>query len=198
MTPTSQQLICAELEEIENSFIALREIFSKGVHEFDHLVSAGADTLQKGGTIFFAGNGGSFADAQHMAAEFTGKLSRDRRPLSSIVLGANSSSISAIGNDFGYDKVFARELRGLGSENSTVIGFTTSGRSQNLIELAKASVDIGAKFFAFTGQSECELAKYGKTIKVPSLRTERVQEMHTALGHLFCLLVEEKLGIFNS
>lgn len=175
------------------SLLAESEKIMEGLVE---LASSSAAAITAGGVVFFAGNGGSFADAQHMAAELTGKMSRMRRPLAGIVLGANSSSISAVGNDFGFEYVFSRELEALYRPNSLVIGFTSSGNSKNLVELAKMSKSLGLAMFCFTGESVGAVDPLCRTLKVPSDRTERVQELQTTLGHLLCLMIEEELGIF--
>jgi len=154
-----------------------------------------AQSLQEGGTIFFAGNGGSFADAQHMAAELTGKMGRPRKSLRGVVLGANNSSVSAIGNDFGFEQVFSRELEGLYSPSSLVVAFSTSGNSRNITELAKMAKKVGAPMVCLTGDKKGTIGSYCQTMSVPSSRTERIQEMHTLLGHTLCLLIEEELGL---
>jgi D-sedoheptulose 7-phosphate isomerase len=159
------------------------------------LASTCADGLGNKGIIFFAGNGGSFADAQHMAAELTGKMGRMRRSLSGVALGANSSSMSAIGNDFGYQHSFARELEGLHRDNSVVVAFSTSGNSTNLIQLAKTAKTLGLPMVCFTGESGGEIAQYCDVIRLPSRRTERIQEMQTLLGHTLCLCIEELMGL---
>ena len=156
-----------------------------------------ASALENGGTVFFAGNGGSFADAQHMAAELTGKMGRMRRSLSGVALGANSSSMSAIGNDFGFQFSFARELEGLHRPNSVVVAFSTSGNSQNLLELAKTAKLLDVKMTCFTGKLGGLVAEYCQVIQLPSQRTERVQEMQTLLGHCLCLCIEELMGLSN-
>ena len=157
-----------------------------------------ADSLAAGGVVFFAGNGGSFADAQHLAAELTGKMSRIRPPLAGIALGTNSSSMSAIGNDFGYEYTFARELEGLARPQSVVIAITTSGDSRNILDLATQAKTMDLSFVGMTGAGGGELAQIGETIQVPSNRTERIQEMQILLGHTLCLLIEEFLGIFET
>jgi len=154
-----------------------------------------ANALANGGTIFFAGNGGSFADAQHMAAELTGKMGRMRRSLSGIALGANNSSISAIGNDFGYEYSFSREFEGLNRQNSIVVAFSTTGNSKNLLELAKTAARLETPMVGLTGERGGDLAKLCQVIRLPSNRTERVQEMQTLLGHTLCLCIEEILGL---
>ena len=167
----------------------------------DQLVKWGricADSLAAGGAVFFAGNGGSFADAQHLAAELTGKMSRMRPPLAGIALGTNSSSMSAIGNDFGYEHTFARELEGLARPQSVVVAITTSGNSRNILDLATQAKTMDLSFLGMTGSGGGELAQICETIQVPSNRTERIQEMQILLGHTLCLLIEEFLGIFET
>jgi len=167
----------------------------------DQLVRWGricADSLTAGGVVFFAGNGGSFADAQHLAAELTGKMSRMRSPLAGIALGTNSSSMSAIGNDFGYEYTFARELEGLARPQSVIVALTTSGNSQNILDLAAQAKSMDLSFLGLTGNGGGELARSCETIQVPSDRTERIQEMQILLGHTLCLLIEEFLGLFET
>jgi len=167
----------------------------------DQLVKWGricADSLAAGGVVFFAGNGGSFADAQHLAAELTGKMGRMRSPLAGIALGTNSSSMSAIGNDFGYEFTFARELEGLARPQSVVVALTTSGNSRNILDLATQAKSMDLPFLGLTGSGGGELARICETIQVPSDRTERIQEMQILLGHTLCLLIEEFLGVFET
>ena len=154
-----------------------------------------ARALELGGKIFFAGNGGSFADAQHMAAELTGKMGRMRRSLAGIALGANNSSLSAIGNDFGFEFCFARELEGLHNANSVVIAFSTSGNSRNLVELARKAKDLSLPMLCLTGQETGEIANHCETIALPSTRTERIQELQTLVGHTLCLVIEEEMQL---
>lgn len=190
-----RKIIQSDLNEAVEAYkeLAKSELIEAQVLE---LARDCADSLESGGIIFFAGNGGSFADAQHMAAEFSGKLSRARSPLASIALGTNNSSLSAIGNDFGFSLVFARELEAYKRPNSIVIAFSTSGNSENLVQLAESAESLGINFWAITGRRSGKLERF-KTIKVPSERTERIQEMHTTLGHILCFLIEEELGIFS-
>ena len=157
-----------------------------------------SDALSQGGVIFFAGNGGSFADAQHLAAELTGKMGRMRSPLAGIALGTNSSSMSAIGNDFGYELTFARELEGLARPQSVVIGLSTSGNSSNVLAMVAQAKSMEIPTLILTGTNGGEVAGICEVIRVPSDRTERIQEMHMVLGHTLCLLIEEFLGVCES
>ena len=189
-----QTIIHEQLSEAAELHALLKQsqILTKQLGEWSQKC---ASALAKGGIIFFAGNGGSFADAQHMAAELTGKMGRMRKSLSGIALGANNSSISAIGNDFGYEYSFSREFEGLHRPNSVVIAFSTSGNSKNLTELAKASTRLETPMVGLTGKNVSELSELCEVIRLPSNRTERVQEMQTLFGHTLCLCVEEILGL---
>lgn len=153
-----------------------------------------AESLGRGGVIFFAGNGGSFADAQHLAAELTGKMGRLRPSLAGIALGVNSSSLSAIGNDFGYEFTFSRELEGLGRPDSVVIALSTSGNSTNVLHLIERAKAMDIPILVLTGASGGGAAERCEVLCAPSERTERIQEMHILLGHTLCLLIEEFLG----
>ena len=151
------------------------------------------DCLQKGGKVFFAGNGGSFADSQHIATEFTSKFLLDRSALPAIALGTNSSSMSAISNDYGFKKIFSRELDSLGSSKDVFIPISTSGNSHNLIEAVKTANKKGLKTVAFTGSTGGELANICECIKIPSDNVPRIQECHILIGHLLCQIVEEEI-----
>jgi D-sedoheptulose 7-phosphate isomerase len=148
-------------------------------------------SLKAGGKIIFAGNGGSFADAQHLSAEFTSRFLFDRAPLASIVLAANNSAISAIGNDYGYKFVFARELEALARPEDVFIAISTSGNSANILEAVKVSKSRGIATFAWTGASGGQLSDLCECIRVPSQDTARIQESHILIGHIVCGLVEQ-------
>lgn len=151
--------------------------------------------LKNQGKIIFAGNGGSFADSQHLAAEFISRFLFDRSALPAIALGTNSSNMSAIGNDYGYENVFARELDALGSKGDIFIPITTSGNSLNLIEAVKIASNRNLKTIALTGETGGALATLCECVKVPSSNVPRVQESHILIGHILCQIAEE--GIFK-
>ena len=150
-------------------------------------------SLKSGCKIIFCGNGGSFADAQHLSAELVSRFKFDRHPLASLVLGANASSISAIGNDYGYDSVFARELECIGQVGDVFIPITTSGESKNVIEAIKTANVLGLKTVCFTGSRDSTVASLCSCIAVPSPQTARIQECHILLGHILCGLIEDRL-----
>ena len=149
--------------------------------------------LQNDGKIFFAGNGGSFADSQHLSTEFISKFLFNRSALPAIALGTNSSSMSAISNDYNYKDVFSRELEALASEKDIFIPISTSGNSTNLIEAVKTAKIKGMKIIAFTGETGGALNELCECIKVPSSNVARIQECHILIGHLCCQIVEKKI-----
>jgi D-sedoheptulose 7-phosphate isomerase len=161
--------------------------------QVENLVKDCIESLSKGGKIIFCGNGGSFADSQHLAAEFISRLRFDRAPLASIALGTNSSNMSAIGNDYGYDQVFKREIIALGNPNDIFIPISTSGNSKNVNEAINAAKGKGIKTVAFTGGNGGKMAEICECIIVPSPSTEKIQEVHIMLGHIICYLVEKNM-----
>ena len=158
--------------------------------ELQQLAENCLTSLKAGGKIIFAGNGGSFADAQHLSAEFTSRFLFDRAPLASIVLAANNSGISAIGNDYGYEFVFARELEALARPEDVFIAISTSGNSTNILEAVKVAKARGINTVAFTGASGGKLREMCECIRIPSSETARIQECHILIGHVVCALVE--------
>ncbi len=148
------------------------------------------DALRQGGKIIFAGNGGSFADSQHLVAEFVSRLQFDRAPLPAVALSTNSSSMSAIGNDYGYDQVFSRELRALASPKDVFVPITTSGNSASILAAVAAAKKSGVRTMGLTGESGGKLSTLCPCLRVPTGRTERIQEGHILLGHFLCALVE--------
>ena len=149
------------------------------------------ESLRSGGKVIFAGNGGSFADSQHLAAEFISRLQFDRAPLASVALGTNSSSTTAIGNDYGYELIFARELQVISTSNDVFIPISTSGNSKNILLAVEVAVSKGLHIVGLTGQSGGKLAAQCECLKVPATRTERIQEGHILLGHILCGLIED-------
>ena len=157
-----------------------------------NLASAALKTLQSGNKVIFCGNGGSFADAQHLAAEFVSRFVRDRAPLPAIALGTNSSILSAIGNDYGYRFVFAREFSVIAQKGDLFIPISTSGKSENILEAVKVANAQGIKCVALTGENESPLSNLASCIKVPSKITAHIQECHIMIGHFVCKFVEER------
>jgi D-sedoheptulose 7-phosphate isomerase len=153
-----------------------------------------SESILRGGKIIFAGNGGSFADAQHLAAEFIGNMGVTRPSLPSLTLGTNHSSNTAIGNDFDFCEIFMREFSAIGSKNDYIVMLSTSGNSKNLLVLSAYAKTLGVNGLILTGKTGGALAGAFPTIIVPHERTERIQEIHILIGHIFCELVEINLG----
>jgi D-sedoheptulose 7-phosphate isomerase len=149
--------------------------------------------FQRGNKVLLFGNGGSAADAQHIAAELTGKYRLYRDPLPAIALTTNTSSLTAIGNDFGYQEVFARQLRGLAKKGDVAIGISTSGNSTNVIAAIEEAKRCGLATVAFTGQGGKLKEIADHVLSVPSTDTPRIQEAHITAGHILCHLVETSL-----
>ena len=148
--------------------------------------------LNEGSKVIFAGNGGSFADSQHLAAELISRLQFDRAPLPAVALGTNSSSTTAIANDYGYEQIFARELSVISRPGDVYIPISTSGKSKNILLSVKVAVERGLHTVGFTGDTGGELAKICQCVRIPSNRTERIQEGHILVGHVLCGLIEDK------
>ena len=150
--------------------------------------------LKKGGKVIFLGNGGSAADSQHLAAELIGRFQKNRRALAAIALTTNTSIITSLANDFGFEKVFAKQIEGLGRKNDLVVAISTSGNSANVIAAVKQSKNMGLKTIVFTGGDGGKLANMADIcLLIPSHNTARIQEAHITVGHAVCQLVEEEI-----
>lgn len=171
---------------VKEAVLADQELLEQ-VHQ---LALACLASLRAGGKIIFAGNGGSFADAQHLSAEFTSRFLFDRAPLASLALATNNSAISAIGNDYGYEQIFARELQAIARPSDVFIAISTSGNSANILAAVLTAGKLGIKSVAWTGRSGGKLRQMCECIRIPSSETARIQECHIMLGHIVCGLVE--------
>jgi D-sedoheptulose 7-phosphate isomerase len=152
------------------------------------------DALKNGGRIYFCGNGGSAADAQHLAAEFSGRFYTDRKALPAEALHCNTSYLTAVANDYSYEVVYARLIEGIGNAGDVLVGLSTSGNSANIVKAFESAKQKGLTTVGFTGTTGGvmkEISDY--LINVPSTDTPRIQESHIMLGHIICQLVEEKL-----
>jgi D-sedoheptulose 7-phosphate isomerase len=150
--------------------------------------------FKNGNRLFLCGNGGSASDAQHLAAELTGRYAYDRPPLSAEALHTNTSTLTAIANDYGYDQAFARTLQGLATTGDVVICLSTSGNSQNILNVALAAKKQGIYAIAMTGSQPSKLSEIADlTLKMPSSNTPIIQECHIAVGHSICHVVEASM-----
>jgi D-sedoheptulose 7-phosphate isomerase len=151
-------------------------------------------TLRDGGKVMLAGNGGSAADAQHIAAELVGRFGFERAPLAALALTTDTSALTAIGNDQGFEEVFARQLRGLGRKGDVFIAISTSGRSPNILAALTAARELGIVTVGFTGAKGIDLrALCDLTLVAPSDETALIQQVHITAGHAICGLVEREL-----
>jgi D-sedoheptulose 7-phosphate isomerase len=154
-----------------------------------------ADVLRRGDKVLFFGNGGSAADAQHLAAEFVNRFLTDRRALAAVALTTDTSALTSIGNDLGFDRVFSRQVEALGRPGDLVIAISTSGNSPNVLRGVETARRLGCTTVGFTGGSGGALARaVDHAFVVPSAETPRIQETHITLGHALCALVDELLS----
>ena len=185
------------LSVIEKELESHREVLERTVEGLQHFIySAGVivtEALERGNKVLLCGNGGSAADAQHIAAELTGRFKIERMPLPGIALTTDTSALTAIGNDYGFDQVFSRQVAALAKEGDVVIGISTSGNSLNVIYALETAKEMGCKAIGLTGKGGgkmndvCDL-----NIIVPSDDTARIQEMHILIGHILCQLVDNE------
>lgn len=157
------------------------------------VVDAVTDAFQKGNRVYFCGNGGSAADAQHLAAEFSGRFYTDRKALPAEALHCNTSYLTAVANDYSYDVIYSRLIDGIGNAGDVLIGLSTSGNSKNIIKAFEVAREKGLITVGFTGSSGGQMkALSDHLVNVPSNDTPRIQESHITIGHIICQLVEEK------
>jgi D-sedoheptulose 7-phosphate isomerase len=155
------------------------------------------ETFKNDGKVLLAGNGGSAADCQHIAAEFIGRLNFDREPLPAIALTANTSNLTCIANDYGYEKIFSRQIKALAKSNDTLIVYSTSGKSKNIINALVEARPLVKSIISLTGAYTTDLIKYSDVVlSVNTAKTTRIQEIHAIAGHIMCECVEETL--FNN
>ena len=190
-TSTSTQLAKALQEHLE-TFQALIGTTLIDIERAGRLI---CDSLTSGHKLLVCGNGGSAADAQHLAAELIGRYETDRRSFPAIALTTDTSALTAVSNDLGFEQIFARQVAGLAQRDDVLVAISTSGRSPNVLRAVEKAREIGCRTIALTGASgeplasACELA-----VAVPSTRTARVQEAHVAIIHLWCEMVDGLIG----
>ena len=166
----------------------------KVIHQIADAARTIISAIQSGNKLMICGNGGSAADSQHMAAEFVCRFYKDREPLPAIALTTDTSIITAISNDYAYDKVFARQVKAIGKKGDVLFGISTSGASKNVLEAFKVAREMGIKTILLTGATEKTIAPYSDIIiKTPSSDTPRIQEMHLLIEHIICEIVETSL-----
>lgn len=186
-----KELIISRLRE--SADIKLR--FAKeSVAEVENAATLIVKALKAGGKLLIFGNGGSAADAQHIAAEFVNRYTRERRAFAALALSTDSSILTSIPNDNSFEDVYSRQIEALGNKGDVVWGLTTSGKSPNVLKAFKTASALGLKSIAFTGQDKSRLEKtVDCCVSIPSRSTPRIQELHITLAHIVCELVEESL-----
>lgn len=185
------------ISEIINASISTKQrildspVLMRTIEEVTNVIST---AFRNGNKVLFCGNGGSAADAQHLAAEFSGRFYTDRDPLPSEALHCNSSYMTAVANDYGYDVVYSRMIRGMGKPGDVLVGLSTSGNSVNIINAMAEAKKIGMINVVFSGEGGGKLRSMcDYLINVPSNDTPRIQESHIMVGHIICELVESDL-----
>ena len=152
------------------------------------------NSINCGGKIVFFGNGGSASDSQHLCAEFVGRYKKDRSPLAAISLNTDTSILTAVANDIGYEKVFERQVEALAKKEDVIFAISTSGSSKNVINAVVAGKKKGIKIIALTGKKDSELSNLSDvSIKVPSDKVNHIQEMHIIIGHFICEIIEKNI-----
>ncbi|MFN5022823.1 MAG: SIS domain-containing protein [Chitinophagaceae bacterium] len=158
------------------------------------VVEVVTNAFKNGNAVYFAGNGGSAADAQHLAAEFSGRFYKDRKALPSDALHCNSSYLTAVANDYSYDVIYSRLLQGLAKKGDVLVGISTSGNSANIVKAFEMAASMGVITVGFTGANGGKMKNMANyLINVPSNTTPRIQESHILVGHIICELVEENI-----
>lgn len=186
-------------QAIKDEFLSHLETINTVINTMEEKLEAASalavETLRNGNKILLCGNGGSAADAQHIAAELTGRYKTERRGLPGIALTTDTSALTAIGNDYGYDRVFDRQVEALANKGDLLIGISTSGNSKNIINALKVAREMGCKTLGLSGRDGgamndvCDV-----NLVVPSNNTPRIQEMHILFGHTICQIIDNELS----
>ena len=183
------------LAQVEESIRVKQALLADGalMEKISQVAGVIVDAYKAGHKTLWAGNGGSAADAQHMAGELVNKFTFDRPGLAALSLSTDTSIITAVGNDYGFDRLFARQVEAQGCQGDVFIGISTSGRSKNLVEALPACRAKGITAVAIVGANPCPMDDYDYVIHVPSMETPRIQECQTLIGHILCYIVEQEL-----
>jgi len=170
------------------------ELLRTGIDRIIEITELIIDSMKKGGKVILFGNGGSASDSQHIAAELVGRFKKDRNAMPAIALTTNTSILTSLANDYGYEVVFAKQIEALGQKNDVAIGISTSGKAKNVANGIKQAKKMGIKTVALTGGDGGELEKLADiSLVVHSSSTARIQEAHITVGHIICELVEEAI-----
>jgi len=181
--------------DIDQTIETLQKLKIQSNNIFTKLCSESIRAIKKNKKILFFGNGGSAADSQHLATEITVRFKKNRIALPAISLATDTSALTAIGNDFSFEKIFSRQIEAIGNKGDIALGITTSGNSQNIIEACKICNKKEIKFFAFSGNSGGKLKKYCKNIiEIPSDETSIIQTVEILVGQTLCKIIEKNLS----
>ena len=184
------------LREINDSISVKQKILEDAelLHSVEKVANECIEAYSRGNRVLLAGNGGSAADAQHIAAEFVSRYAFDRPGLAAIAFTTDTSILTAIGNDYGYEQIFRRQLQANGRQGDIFIGISTSGNSPNVLAALQCAKELGITAVGLTGQGETKMHEHcDYCIRVPSESTPRIQESHILLGHIICGIVEDAL-----
>ncbi len=186
-------------QAIKDEFLSHLETINTVINTMEEKLEAASalavETLKNGNKILLCGNGGSAADAQHIAAELTGRYKTERRGLPGIALTTDTSALTAIGNDYGYDRVFDRQVEALANKGDLLIGISTSGNSKNIINALKVAREMGCKTLGLSGRDGGAMNELcDVNLVVPSNNTPRIQEMHILFGHTICQIIDNELS----
>lgn len=182
-------------KDLQEGIELAQQLKNEQVQIIEKIAQKFIECLKAGNKIMLFGNGGSAADAQHIAAELSGRFEKDRKALSALSLTTNTSTLTALANDFGYDTVFSRQIEALGKRGDIAVGISTSGRSKNVIEAIKKAKELGLVTIGLSGGKDDLLSKLCDfALVVNSNRTCRIQEIHIKIGHIICGLVEQTLA----
>ena len=186
-------------QTIKNEFLSHLEVINFTIDTMQEKLELASllivETLKKGNKVLLCGNGGSAADAQHIAAELTGRYKTERKGLPGIALTTDTSALTAIGNDYGYERIFDRQVEALANKDDLIIGISTSGNSKNIINALKVGKVLGCNTLGFSGKQGGEMNELCDiNLVVPSNDTPRIQEMHILFGHIICQIVDDELS----
>ena len=189
---SARELLRTKTETLEK---LLAEVLEKHLEDFEQCALVASKALALGNTIFWSGNGGSAAESSHLAVELIGRFKNNRRPLPSISLNSDTSAITCIANDFGYEEIFSRQLEGLARSGDVLIVLSTSGNSENIVRVLQKAKEVGATSIALLGKDGGKAKDLADLkIIINSKETARIQEIHLLLGHTICEFAEMELG----
>ena len=183
-------------QHIQDSIFVKQEILRTLIPAIEKAAVKLVDCLRSGNKILFFGNGGSASDSQHLAAEFVGRYEKERRALPAISFTTDTSILTAVGNDYGFERVFERQMEALGRKNDVAVALSTSGNSKNVLAAVRRAKEMGVYTIGFTGNTGGELKTLADLpIVIPSKKTSRIQESHIMIGHILCEYVDEALCV---